>query len=270
MRSNATEKFKKGVYLIPNLFTTFGLLAGFYAIIAARNDQFIYASIAIVVAMLLDGLDGRVARMTNTQTEFGAQYDSLADMVSFGIAPSLVIYEWSLSTLVLPGDEVSKAWLAAFFFTAMAALRLARFNANIGKVDKKYFVGLPSPAAAAVIASFVWVCETYSITGAQMLNVSLFLVVFVGALMISPIFYTSFKDDDREGKLPFRGALIIVLLIVLVIIDPAKVIFGVFFLYMLSGPVFAFRRRAQKIKLRREKHGPGFNDRPQKAENSEK
>lgn len=251
MKPDTTEKLKKGVYLIPNLFTTFGILAGFYAIIAATNDQFTHAAIAILVAMLLDGIDGRVARMTNTQTDFGAQYDSLADMVSFGLAPSLIIYEWSLHSMKMLGSEMGKiAWLAAFFFTAMAALRLARFNANIGKVDKKYFVGLPSPAAATVLVSFVWVCEDLGVNGIDMRVFTLFLTILAGALMISPIFYSSFKDNNREEKIPFRGALIIVLLLVLVIIDPPKVFFGVFFLYMMSGPVLATVRRIQKRKLR--------------------
>jgi len=254
MKLDTSEKLKKGVYLIPNLFTTFGLLAGFYAIIAASNDQFIHASIAILVAMLLDGVDGRVARMTNTQTEFGAQYDSLADMVSFGLAPSMLVYEWSLNSMNSLGDEMGKiAWLAAFFFTAMAALRLARFNANIGKVDKKYFVGLPSPAAAAVIVSFIWTCQELGLSGADMRPIALFFTIFVGALMMSPILYSSFKDTNQEGKIPFRGSLIIVLIIVLVIIDPPKVIFGLSFLYMMSGPVLAFFRRMQKTKIRRQK-----------------
>lgn len=244
------KKRRRGVYLLPNLFTTFGLFSGFYAIISAINGQFVHAAVAVFAAMVLDGIDGRVARMTNTQTDFGAQYDSLSDLVSFGLAPALIMYEWSLKSLADMGSEMGKlGWLAAFVYTAMAALRLARFNASIGKVEKKYFVGLASPAAAMLVVSFVWVCEeflTVKVNGTEMWLWSLIITVGAAALMISPIFYHSFKEINQEGRIPFKGTLIIVLLLVLVIIDPPKVTFAVFLLYALSGPIFALSRRISR------------------------
>ncbi len=264
------KKPRRGVYLLPNLFTTFGLFAGFYSIIAGIKGNFTYAAIAVIVAMLLDGVDGRVARMTNTQTNFGAQYDSLADMVSFGLAPALVMYLWSLQGMAALSPELGKlGWLAAFFYAAMAALRLARFNVQIETVEKKYFRGLASPAAATLLMSFIWVSEDWglgSLTGRDLWVPALILTVIAGSLMISPIFYSSFKDSNREGKIPFSGAfLIVLLLVVLVLLGPPKVFFGVFLLYALSGPVLSlYRLRQRRIARRAAKAGrkPGAAEKP--------
>jgi CDP-diacylglycerol--serine O-phosphatidyltransferase len=237
----------KGIYLLPNLFTTGALFAGFYAIIAAIKGQFEIAAIAVFVAMLLDGLDGRVARLTNTQSAFGAEYDSLSDMASFGLAPALVMYQWSLIHLSGLGAFWGKlGWLAAFIFAASAALRLARFNTQIGIADKRYFQGLPSPAAAAVIVGAVWVCETYLISGRELMFPALLLTAITGLLMVSRFSYYSFKDLDLKQRVPFIAVLIMVLVFVLLSLETATVLFTIFFLYMLSGPVLALFRWLRK------------------------
>ncbi|SCZ62937.1 CDP-diacylglycerol--serine O-phosphatidyltransferase [Thiohalomonas denitrificans] len=241
---NTPERRHRGIYLLPNLFTTAALFAGFYAIVAAMNDQFEAAAVAIFVAMVLDGLDGRVARMTNTQSEFGAQYDSLADLISFGLAPALVMYEWSLAGLGKLG------WLAAFIYTAGAALRLARFNVQLAVADKRYFTGLASPASAGVLTGMVWVFQDYGIEGEQLAWATLAVTVACGILMVSNVRYYSFKDLDVRGKVPFFALLIIVLVFVLVSTDPPKVLFGAFLVYALSGPVttlMLLRRRRAKL-----------------------
>ncbi len=191
----ASEKKRpRGIYLLPNLFTTGCLFAGFYAIVASMNGRFEAAAIAIFIAMIMDGLDGRVARMTNTQSEFGAEYDSLADMVSFGLAPSLVMFQWALSDLGKLG------WLAAFVYTAGTALRLARFNTQVGIADKRYFQGLPSPAAAAVITGLVWVGHDYQVEGQSIAVLALLLTVTIGVLMVSNVRYNSFKGTRPQGQ----------------------------------------------------------------------
>ncbi len=242
------SKRRRGIYLLPNLFTTAALFAGYYAIVAAMQDRFEAAAIAIFIAMILDGLDGRVARMTNTQSDFGAQYDSLADLASFGIAPSLVMYQWALSDLGKLG------WLAAFIYTASAALRLARFNTQVGTADKNYFQGLASPAAAAIIAGLVWVGNDYIEPGRAMNIASLVLTAAVGLLMVSNFRYHSFKGIDLRGKVPFITMLLFVLVIVLITYDPPIVLFTVFFGYALSGPIMTLvqlrQRRAQREKAR--------------------
>ncbi|MCK5092274.1 MAG: phosphatidylcholine/phosphatidylserine synthase [Gammaproteobacteria bacterium] len=246
------NKPRKAVYLLPNLFTTAGLFAGFYAIIAAMGGRFTVAAIAVIIALLLDGIDGRVARMTNTQSAFGAQYDSLADMVSFGLAPALVMYEWSLASMVDLGWQWARfGWLAAFFYTAMAAMRLARFNVQVDKVEKRYFLGLASPSAATLLVSFIWVCDDLGLKGTDnyLWLPSFFLTIFAGALMISPILYNSFKDGKKRDRIPFMSILKVVLVFVLVSIDPPKVFFIVFLLYSLSGPVQLLVRRVRKKKL---------------------
>jgi len=243
------KKPRRAIYLLPNLFTTAGLFAGFYSIILAMQGRFTAAAISIIVAMILDGIDGRVARMTNTQSEFGAQYDSIADMVSFGIAPALVMYQWSLVGLVELGEQWGKfGWLAAFFYSAMAALRLARFNVQIGTLDKKYFMGLASPSAATLLVSFVWVFDAldYKGTESYLLVPSMLLTIVAGILMVSPVLYNSFKDQSRKDKVPFIGILIVVLIFILVTIDPPKVFFGVFLLYALSGPAMMLIRWKRK------------------------
>ncbi|MDO9371072.1 MAG: CDP-diacylglycerol--serine O-phosphatidyltransferase [Gammaproteobacteria bacterium] len=222
---------RRGIYLLPNLFTTAGLFAGFYAIVAGMNGRFEAAAVAIFVAMVMDGIDGRIARLTNTQSDFGAEYDSLADMVSFGIAPALVVYSWGLNTLGKFG------WLAAFVYTACAALRLARFNTQTGMIDKRYFQGLASPAAAAIIAGMVWSAHDYGLEGKVVMIAALVLTVLVSALMVSKMRYYSFKDFNLKGKVPFLTLVVLVPIIVLISIDPPLVLFAVFLLYGLSGPV---------------------------------
>ncbi len=246
----------RGVYLLPNLFTTAALFCGFYAIIAALRGRFEPAAVAVFVAMVLDGLDGRVARLTHTESEFGAQYDSMADLVSFGLAPALIMYEWALGTMAEMGPFLSKlGWLAAFFYTVMAALRLARFNVQIGSTDKRYFTGLPSPSAAAIVTGFVWFCTDLGLTGVQMLWPALVVTIGAGALMFSNILYLSFKQVDLHGRLPFITALLVVLLFVLTSIDPPKVLFFGFLLYGLSGPTLFLTRLRQRA--RRRAQGPG-------------
>ncbi|SFR86737.1 CDP-diacylglycerol--serine O-phosphatidyltransferase [Marinobacter daqiaonensis] len=230
---------RRGIYLLPNSLTTASLFSGFYAIVAAANGMFDNAAIAIFVSMILDGLDGRVARMTNTQSKFGEEYDSLADMVAFGVAPGLVAFFWSLNSL----DQVG--WAITFIYLAGAALRLARFNTQIGSVDKKYFVGLPSPSAAAVVAGLVWCFHEYE-PATWLTLMTIIVVGGAGVLMVSNILYNSFKDFDMRGRVPFATILVVVLMFVVVALDPATVLFVAFLLYVLSGPVRALFRRGRK------------------------
>jgi CDP-diacylglycerol---serine O-phosphatidyltransferase len=247
MDENTEVKRRRGIYLLPNLLTTAALFAGFYAIVAAMNGRFEQASVAVFIAMILDGLDGRVARLTNTQSAFGAEYDSLADMASFGLAPALVMYEWSLSSLVQQGWQWGKlGWLGAFIFVAAAALRLARFNTRASSTDKRYFQGLPSPAAAAVMVGLVWVCVDFGIKGPDVAWIALPLTVITGTLMVSKVAYYSFKDVDFRNRVPFVAMLIVVLIFVFASIDPPKALFGGFMIYMLSGPLTSVVRRVRK------------------------
>lgn len=230
----------RGIYLLPNLFTTAALFSGFYAVLASMNGAFEKAAIAIFVAMVLDGLDGRVARMTNTQTAFGAEYDSLSDMVAFGLAPALVMYQWALVDLGRFG------WLAAFIYTAGAALRLARFNSAIATADKRYFTGLPSPSAAAVMAGSVWVGVDNGISGGQLGWAAMLSTVAVGLLMVSNLRYSSFKQVDFRGKVPFFFLVVVMLVFAVALTDTPRVLFLVFLGYTLSGPVIAVRRLLRK------------------------
>ncbi len=232
----------RGIYLLPNLLTTAALFAGFYAVLAGMNGQFEKAAIAIFLAMILDGLDGRVARMTNTQTAFGAEYDSLSDMVAFGLAPSLVMYEWSLSSLGKLG------WMGAFIFTAAAALRLARFNSRLDTADKRFFTGLPSPSAAAILAGFVWVAVDHGLPGGDLAWPVLILTAGAGLLMVSNIRFHSFKQIDFKGKVPFFGIVAVMLAFAVILSEPPLVMFLIFLAYTLSGPVLALRRLAKKRK----------------------
>jgi len=246
------QKMRKGIFLLPNLFTTGALFAGFYAIIAAMKGNFEIAAPVIFLAMILDGLDGRVARMTNTQSAFGAEYDSLSDMVSFGVAPGLVMYQWSLMYLADVSNFWGKlGWLAAFIYTTCTALRLARFNTQIGIADKRYFQGLASPAAAAVVMGAIWVCETYDITGKDVKYAALVLTLLAGGLMVSQFSYYSFKDLDLRKKVPFVAVLVVMLIFVLLSIKTATVLFLAFVAYMASGPVISLfrwnRKRQRKL-----------------------
>lgn len=246
-QQNAASK-KKGIYLLPNLLTTAGLFSGFFAIVESMQGNFEIAAIAIFVAMVFDGLDGRVARMTNTESDFGAEYDSMADIVSFGMAPALVAYNWALSDLGKLG------WLAAFIFVAGGALRLARFNTNLATSDKRFFQGLAIPSAAAVVSGLVWVGSKYDITptvaeGPNVVNYAVALItICAGLLMVSNFRYHSFKDVDWRGKVSFLVILLVVLVFVVVATEPSLVLFSIFFLYALSGPVFTIRS-VSKLKL---------------------
>lgn len=238
---------RRGIYLLPNLLTTASLFAGFYAIVAATQGKFEQASVAVFIAMILDGLDGRVARMTNTQSAFGAEYDSMSDMASFGLAPALVMYEWSLASMVDFGWQWGKlGWLGAFIYVAGAALRLARFNVRASSTSKKYFQGLPSPAAAAVIVGMVWVFFDQGIEGRELAPVALVITIAMGLLMVSNVSYYSFKEIDFHNKVPFVAILAIVLVFVFASIDPPKILFGSFLIYALSGPVISVIRRIRK------------------------
>ena len=235
----------RGIYLLPNLFTTGGLFGGFFAIIAASQGRIEAACIAIFIAGVLDGIDGRVARLTNTQTEFGVQYDSLADLVSFGMAPALVMYHWSLSSMKLDGITPGKlGWLAAFLYAACAALRLARFNSQVAHVDKRWFIGLASPAAAGLMASFVWTCHSLGLDGTELRYPVLGVTVLAGLLMVSHVRYTSFKGGSgpKSDRVPFFALLVAVAVLVALVLDPPKVLLAVTALYALSGPVMWLRR----------------------------
>jgi len=225
----------RGIYLLPNLFTTANLFTGFYAIINAINGNFYVAAAAVFVAMVLDSLDGRVARLTNTESAFGAEYDSLSDMVAFGVAPAIIAFEWALRDLGKVG------WMIAFIYVAGAALRLARFNTQVGTADKRYFIGLASPAAAGVVAGIVWAFSDLGVHGADM---SFFAIVAFGALvaaagmlMVSNIRYHSFKDLDLKGRVPFVALLVVVLVFAVVFSDPPRILLLIFLAYAASGPV---------------------------------
>jgi CDP-diacylglycerol--serine O-phosphatidyltransferase len=232
---------RQGIYLLPNLFTTGGLFAGFYAIIAAFRGDFESAPIAIFVAMVFDGLDGRIARITNTSSKFGEEYDSLADMVSFGVAPALVMFSWGL------GEMGKFGWSAAFIYVACAALRLARFNTQIDTADKNYFTGLASPAAAGVLASMVWVCHDLGLEGATLpyeLGVLMaVLTAITGILMMANVPYYSFKGIDFRGRVPFVVIFLVVLVFGLVTVDPPRILLAAALVYAASGPVLRVVRR---------------------------
>ena len=231
------QKSHRGIYLLPNMITTAGMFSGFYAIVAAMDGRFEAAAVAIFIAMVLDGLDGRVARLTNTQSEFGVQYDSLADMVSFGLAPALVVYEWSLKFMLSVG-WAKFGWLAAFIYAASAALRLARFNSQIATAEKAYFRGLPSPSAAGVLAGLVWAATDLGLTGESMVYVAFVLTVSMGLLMVSNIRYYSFKEFDFKNRVPFVAILIVMLVYAFASIDPPKVLFSGFLIYAIFGIVY--------------------------------
>jgi CDP-diacylglycerol---serine O-phosphatidyltransferase len=236
---------RKGIYILPNLFTVAALFGGFYAIVMAMNDRFDSAAIGVFCAMVLDSLDGRVARMTRTQSAFGEQMDSLSDMVSFGAAPALIVYEWALRGLGKAG------WIAAFVYCACAALRLARFNTNIGIVDKRFFQGLPSPAAAAVVTGFIWVLDDYGFKDAARVDwlawTAFGVTLYAGLTMVTNVPFYSFKDISFKRSVPFIVIVAIALGIAVVNIDPPLVLFAAFCVYGLSGyAVYAYKRSKGK------------------------
>jgi CDP-diacylglycerol--serine O-phosphatidyltransferase len=234
---------RRGIYLLPNLFTTAALFAGFYAIVQAMNLRFDQAAVAIFVAMVLDGLDGRVARLTRTQSAFGAEYDSLSDMVSFGAAPALIVYEWALKGMGKLG------WIAAFVYVAGAALRLARFNVMLEVADKRWFTGIPSPAAAALVAGLVWIIDDYGIDPSTLKWWVWSVTIFAGLTMVSNVRYYSFKTINLKKSVPFLAIFVFVLVIALLSYQPAIVLFAGFVGYAVSGYVasawiwMAVRRR---------------------------
>lgn len=230
---------RKGIYVLPNLFTLAALFGGFYAIVMAMNGHFDLAAVGIFSAMVLDSLDGRVARMTHTQSAFGEQMDSLSDMVSFGAAPALVAYEWALKGLGRWG------WIAAFVYCACAALRLARFNVNTGVVDKRYFQGLPSPAAAALVTGFIWLMTDQGVKGVEVDWVMFGVALYAGLTMVTNVPFYSFKDIQLKRSVPFIVIVLIALGIAIVNIHPPIVLFAVFIVYGLSGYVLYGWRKAK-------------------------
>ena len=234
------ELRRRGIYLLPNLFTTAALFAGFYAIVQAMNQRFEDAAVAIFVAMVMDGLDGRVARLTRTQSAFGAEYDSLSDMVSFGAAPALVVYEWALKGMGKLG------WAAAFIYCVGAALRLARFNTTLEVADKRYFQGMPSPAAAALVAGLVWVMIDNGWSGEQVRWYACMLTIFAGLTMVSNVRYSSGKDINLRRSVPFIVVAGIALAFALVSSYPPGVLFALFLCYAVSGYAMAVWRRFSK------------------------
>jgi CDP-diacylglycerol--serine O-phosphatidyltransferase len=224
---------RKGIYILPNLFTVAALFGGFYAIVMAMNGRFELSAVGVFCAMVLDSLDGRVARMTNTQSTFGEQMDSLSDMVSFGAAPALVVYEWALKGMGKLG------WIAAFVYCAAAALRLARFNTNIGVVDKRFFQGLPSPAAAAIVMGFVWLMDSLGVHDPRSLEwlvwTAFVFTLFAGLTMVTNVPFYSFKDVSFKRSVPFVVIVAIALGIAVINIHPPAVLFSLFVVYGISG-----------------------------------
>ena len=231
---------RRGIYLLPNIFTTLNLFAGFYAIVQAMNHEFEKAAIAIFIAMVLDSIDGRVARLTRTQSAFGAEYDSLADMVSFGAAPALVMYEWALRDMGRIG------WIAAFVYCVGAALRLARFNTQLSVADKRWFTGLPSPAAAALVAGMIWVFNDYQVRGGDVKWIAAAVTVYAGITMVSNVKFYSGKDINLRRAVPFWVVLVLVLALLLITIEPSHVLWGVMLAYGASGYVYWLAQRYRR------------------------
>jgi CDP-diacylglycerol--serine O-phosphatidyltransferase len=233
------RKRRKGIYILPNLFTLAALFGGFYAVVMAMNGRFDLAAVGVFCAMVLDSLDGRVARMTNTQSAFGEQMDSLSDMVSFGAAPALIAYEWALKGLGRWG------WIAAFVYCACAALRLARFNVNTAVVDKRFFQGLPSPAAAALVAGFIWLMTEYEIKPYEVVWPMFALSLYAGLTMVTNVPFYSFKDIQMKKSVPFAVIVLIALGIAVINIHPPVVIFSIFVIYGISGYALYGWRKAK-------------------------
>ena len=245
MIENKTPPRHRGIYLLPNLFTTGAMFAGFYAITSAINGRFETAAVSLFIAMVLDGLDGRVARLTNTQSEFGVQYDSLSDMVSFGVAPAVVMYLWSLSDLQQVG------LFAAFVHMAGGALRLARFNTQVDVADKRYFQGLPSPAAAAILAGGLWFSLEKGYDPQSIQYLVLFFTISTGLLMVSNFRYSSFKEIDLKNKVPFIATIIAMLVISFILAQPQRILFLLAVGYAASGPIITLVMRRKKLQSRK-------------------
>lgn len=238
---SAPQKFaaarKRGIYILPNLFTTLNLFAGFYAIVQGMNHEYEKAAVAIFIAMVLDSLDGRVARLTRTQSAFGAEYDSLVDMVSFGAAPALIVYEWALRGMGRVG------WIAAFVYCAGAALRLARFNTQLSVADKRWFQGLPSPAAAALVAGMIWVFNDYHVGGGDVKWFAAAVTIYAGITMVSNVKFYSGKDINLRRAMPFSVAIAFVIALLAISIEPPMVLWGAMLAYGVSGYVLWFVQR---------------------------
>jgi CDP-diacylglycerol---serine O-phosphatidyltransferase len=248
----------RGVYLLPNLFTTAVLFSGFYAIVAATDGNFDRAGIAIFIAMVCDGLEGRIARWTNTQSEFGKEYDSLSDMVAFGLAPAVVAYQWGVARIAEYGSVWGRlGWLATFFYAACAAIRLARFNARSAGADKRYFEGLPSPSGAALLAGFVWMLNDLQREGLWALILAFAVALIAGSLMVSRFPYLSGKDFNLSRRVPFAFMLLVPLGFVIVGSSPPEMLFGLFGVYALSGPAVWLWRRAMRSRRAVRSTGPG-------------
>lgn len=234
---------RRGFYLIPNLLTTGGLFAGFFAIVAAIDGNFGAAGWGIIVAIVLDGLDGRVARMTSTESDFGKEFDSLADMVSFGVAPAIITYQWGVSRLAEYGAVWGRlGWLATFLYAVAAAFRLARFNTTTTVIEKRFFQGLPSPPAAAAVVAMVWLATDYEIDGLVGLVIGISLTAVIGLLMVSWFRYLSFKEVNPSRRVRFANLMLIPLMIIVIALEPPLVIFVLAVLYAASGPIWWYLR----------------------------
>lgn len=234
--------------------TTAALFAGFFAVVAAMDGNFHKAAVAIFVAMVMDGLDGRVARLTSTESDFGKEYDSLADMVSFGMAPALVVYEWGVVNFSEYGWLWGRlGWLAAFFYAVCAAFRLARYNSRFGVADKRFFEGLPSPSGAAIVAAMVWLCSKYEFGGPMAFALAFLITATAGALMVSNFAYYSGKNFNLGERIPFAYLLLIPAVFMLISLDPPMVLFSLFFLYAMSGPILSGYRVIRRRRRRHEK-----------------
>jgi len=239
---------RKGIYLLPNLLTTGCLFSGFYAIVAAIDKHFAPAGIAVFVAMIFDTLDGRIARLTHTESAFGKEYDSLADMVAFGLAPAIVSYQWGVVRIAEYGRAWGRfGWLAAFFYAVCGALRLARFNARSATADKRYFEGLPSPSAAAIVAGFIWYSSEWREPGLTGLIAAFGITAAAGALMVSRFSYPSFKQLDLDRRIRFYYVPVVALFFVLIAIDPPTMLLSMFTTYALSAPVLWLGRRIRRM-----------------------
>jgi CDP-diacylglycerol--serine O-phosphatidyltransferase len=254
---------RRAIYLLPNLLTTGTLFAGFYGIVASIDGNYPPACIAVFIAALLDGMDGRLARLTHTESEFGKQYDSLADMVAFGMAPAIIVYLWGLKSLGEFGWAWGKlGWLAAFLYAVAAALRLARFNVGSKTSDRRFFEGLPSPSAAGLVTSMVWLASDQGWSGFPALAVGTAITVLAGVLMVSSLAYYSFKELGPRGRISFAYVFVIPLIFVLIALDPPRVCFVIAAIYAMSGIVNeAWRRqRRQTGRARRPAEGPDLHD----------
>ncbi len=252
-KSNRKERLRKGILLLPNILTTAAMFAGFYAIVAAIDGNFRRAAIALFVAMLMDGLDGRVARMTSTESDFGKEYDSLSDMICFGLAPALVVYQWGVERIAEYGVIWGRlGWLVAFMYAVSCALRLARFNTRELPTGKRYFQGLPSPAAAAAVASMIWLGVELELEGISVLALGFSVTAAAGLLMVSNFSYYSFKDLNLGGRVPFAYIILVPLVFMLISLDPPVVLLAMSMIYAASGPFLATWRIIARRRQRRQ------------------